>query len=76
MGRPTRLTKADVRFIIEHYGAMDTKAMGERLGVDRSTVSYWVKRLRIAGFRLNKRTNYSEANNIIADLQKEYGVIP
>ena len=71
-----RLTKANVRLIIEHYGDMSTEAISKEIGVDRSTVSYWIKRLRVAGFKLNKRTNHSEARGVIAELQKEYGIIP
>jgi transcriptional regulator of acetoin/glycerol metabolism len=65
-----KMTKEKLKFFIQNAGKMDTTALARELGVDRSTLYHWKRKLKKKGISVNF-SELSPNERMIEEVKKE-----
>lgn len=68
-------TKEDIKFVIQNWDKFSTKEIAEQLGRVESAIPYLVKKIRLAGLDLPKKTKSAQTQVRVVEALKELGLI-
>jgi hypothetical protein len=67
----TKMNKEKIKYVIQNPLKLGAAALGRKLGVDRTTIMYWQKKLILNGFPVNKGCPIIASDKLLEELKKE-----